>query len=490
MLQQTDGRVRSVGLFLNPAGQRRIDFQTAFAERFGRLFLADGSEQAGTLLAQQQVDLLVIDLARFERSIDLASIGALVTQRRGAPTLLVCPFTNAGWVPELMAFGPLDYVIGPLLDADLAQHIDTLLTGAWADQRAAQQDDATGLRRLLTIRSRLQQALLDVEDLNGLATQACALLGEWPGVVHASLFHLKEHGNLMLEAQHAPNGLDLARLLQRGERLLHSPLRDVFPGLLAVCTGELSLLDAPEKAGDPELAMALRDKGVALLLALPIAAVGPGAPSGSICLMFESAPRFSLDQLATLADLAQLIGFGLRMAELSREAETLLVRLTYQATNDALTGVANRRHGEELLEQEIRRARRYKAPLALIAFDIDHFKDLNDRYGHPCGDVALRTVADTALALLRACDVLVRSGGEEFQIIVPHTSAIDALKIAEKIRLAIEQTAIPGCDRLSISLGVGQLSEQESGDELVLRVVAAVARAKRAGRNCVELAMA
>jgi hypothetical protein len=85
--------------------------------------------------------------------------------------------------------------------------------------------------------------------------------------------------------------------------------------------------------------------------------------------------------------------------------------------------------------------------------------------------------------------VLVRSGGEEFLVIAPHTSAIDGLKMAEKIRHAVEQTAIPGCDHVTVSLGVAQLGEQESADSLTQRVDAAMARAKRAGRNCVELAM-
>jgi diguanylate cyclase (GGDEF)-like protein len=83
----------------------------------------------------------------------------------------------------------------------------------------------------------------------------------------------------------------------------------------------------------------------------------------------------------------------------------------------------------------------------------------------------------------------VRSGGEEFHIIAPHTSAIDGLKMAEKVRVAIEQAEIPGCDHVTVSLGVAQLGEQESGDSLAQRTDAALARAKRAGRNCVELAM-
>ena len=222
-------------------------------------------------------------------------------------------------------------------------------------------------------------------------------------------------------------------------------------------------------------------------IALPVSR--RGARRGSLCLMYERARKFSADEMGAFVQLAQQAGLGVRMAEMCRENEQLQGRLSHLATTDALTNVANRRHGEYLLELEVRRSRRYKLPLALIVFDIDRFKAINDRYGHPVGDAALRVVAEVTQAGLRNSDVLVRSGGEEFQVIAPHTSAIDALKMAEKIRLAIAQADIPGCDRLTISLGVAQLSDQESPDALTLRVDAALARAKRAGRNCVELAM-
>jgi diguanylate cyclase (GGDEF)-like protein len=477
-MSQTENRRHQVGLFLNPMGQRRIDFQAACGEQFGRLFLADGVEQANDLLAQQQVDLLVIDLERFEIGIDLAALGALVARREGAPTLLVCPFANAGWLPALMVFGPVEYLIAPTIDAELKEYMGRSLPAACPAE----------LRTLLALRSRVQQALAEADDPDRLAAQLCIALCEWPGVLHASLFRLDDTGSLRLAAQHAPNGFDLAPLLGGSERLLQAPLRHVFPALVAAGDGELALLDAPEKAGVPELAIALREQGVAMVLGLPIGT--RGAPGASACLMFGRRQRFSQDEFSTLSDLAQLAGFGLQMAQASREAEQLVEQLAFQAITDALTGVANRRRGEQLLEQEIRRARRYKTPLALIGFDIDHFREINDRYGHPCGDTALCTVAAATRALLRSCDMLVRSGGQEFQVIVPHTSAIDALKIAEKIRLAMSHTPIPGCDRLTVSLGVAQLGEQESGDALALRVNAAVARAKRAGRNCVELAMA
>src|ERR1700712_135553 len=109
MSQQADARTPHLGLFLSPLAQRRVDFQAACGESFGRLFVADGAERAGHILSQQQVDLLVIDLERFDRGLDLAALGALVRQRNGAPVLVVCPFAAASWLAGLCAFGPLEY---------------------------------------------------------------------------------------------------------------------------------------------------------------------------------------------------------------------------------------------------------------------------------------------------------------------------------------------------------------------------------------------
>jgi len=335
----------------------------------------------------------------------------------------------------------------------------------------------------------MQNALADVEDADVMAERVCRAFCAVPGVIHAALFRLDEPGDLQLEAQYSPKGVNLARILHRSDRLLQSPLRHAFPGLLAACTGDIALLDAPVKSGEPELALGLVDKGVEMVLGLPLSGAPPASLTGSLCLMFGHARAFTLEEFHSFRDLAQLAGFGLRMAALHRENALLRTRVTHLATVDPLTGVSNRRHGEQLLELEIRRSRRYKAPAALIGFDIDRFKAINDQYGHPVGDAALRAVVDTTQALLRTSDVLVRSGGEEFMIIAPHTSAIDAFKMAEKIRLAIAHTDIPGCDRLTVSMGVAQLADQESADALMTRVDAALGRAKRAGRNCVELAM-
>ena len=481
--QQQAGKT---GLYLSPVAQRRTDFGDACAALFARLDLADGADAAADALARAQPDLLVIDLDRFEPSIDLEALGNLVARRAGAPTLLLCPYGGAAWLPQLMARGPVGYVVTPLDGAALRDAVAARLAQPDA---GAPVSDAAGLRAALDLRARVQATVDAAEDAHALAEGLCAALCGWPGVVHAGVFLLEEGNDLHLAAQQGPDGLLLGALLQRTDRLLQAPLRHAFPGLRAAAGGTAVLIESPGQPGEPALAEGLRAHGVAMALGLPVPADGPGAPRGALSLLFDAARPFSPDEWATLSDVTRLAALGLRLGALGQENEHLAARLTYIATTDALTGVANRRHGEEVLEREIKRARRYRLPLALLAFDIDRFKAVNDTYGYPVGDVALRVVTDTARAVLRASDVLVRSGGEEFHIIAPHTSAIDGLKMAEKVRVAIEQAEIPGCDHVTVSLGVAQLGEQESGDSLAQRVDAALARAKRAGRNCVELAM-
>ncbi|THC42486.1 diguanylate cyclase [Massilia sp. Mn16-1_5] len=488
MSQQAAPQGSRTGLFVNPAAARRAEFDAACGSLFSDLQLADGADAALALPGFERLDLLVIDLERFDPELDHADLARLVTARAGAPTFVVCPFANARWLPALMACGPIEYAIAPLEDEDLADAVRARLASG-PTPAAVPSPRERELDALHTLRTQVRLALGGGEDLAALSERLCQALCSWPGVAHAALFYLQPGGDLQLQAQHGERGLNLAKVLGRGERLLQSPLRHAFPGLLAASANTIALLDDLDKSGEPALADKLREHGVHMVLALPIPSSGPGAPRGSLCLLFREARSFSRDELDTLAELSDLAAVGLRLADLNRESEEMLVRVTHLSTLDALTGIANRRHGETLLEQEIKRARRYKLPLALIAFDIDRFKGVNDRYGHPVGDMVLRTLTDAARKLVRASDVLVRAGGEEFQVIAPHTSAIDGLKMAEKLRTAIEGTAMPGVDQVTISLGVAQLGEHESADSLTVRVNAALARAKRAGRNCVELAM-
>jgi len=483
------------GLFVNPASERGAEFQAACAESFGRLLTAENAGVAQDMLSEHRVALLVLDLGGYDtaRATDLAALSSLVRARDGEPVLVICPYGSTVWIPELMACGPLQYRISPILNKDLREVVEGMLRGPLDPQATAQQallDKEAELRDLLAIQRSLQRALCRMDEPQATAGQICLALGSFPGVCHTALLHMGERGNLTLMAQDAPNHLDLASLAGGSQRLLESPLRDVFPPLLAVSSGELVLLDAPEKAGEPEMAMALHDHGVRMVLALPLRSEPTGPILGAVSMMFDRHVQFSREHFSCFTSLAQFISFGLAMSELRQQNDALAGTLTEISTVDALTGAVNRREGERMLDAEIRRARRYALPLALISFDIDNFRSVNDIYGYPIGDQALRVVAGTVQSRLRNSDTLARMRGEEFLIIATHTTAVDALKLAEKLRETIAGTELPGCDTVTISLGVAQLAPDEGGADALRRLSDALHRAKRAGRNCVELAMA
>jgi diguanylate cyclase (GGDEF)-like protein len=204
----------------------------------------------------------------------------------------------------------------------------------------------------------------------------------------------------------------------------------------------------------------------------------------------------------------------IRTAALRRQAETLrarveektselqsTVKLLEQANTqlealsleDDLTGIANRRSFERALSDEWNRARRHEHPLSLILLDLDHFKELNDRRGHPAGDDCLRRVgAFLADAIRRSGEVVARYGGEEFAILLPAVDPDGAIRVAENLREGIEQLAVPYGNgrRMTASCGVASFipSPNVTAESLVASADRALYSAKHSGRNCVRLA--
>jgi diguanylate cyclase (GGDEF)-like protein len=157
-----------------------------------------------------------------------------------------------------------------------------------------------------------------------------------------------------------------------------------------------------------------------------------------------------------------------------------------RAQRDALTGLANHGHFFTSLETEIDRARRYKRSLTLAMIDIDHFKQYNDRFGHPAGDQALMRVADAIADRSRSHDVVARYGGEEFAVILPETGLDGAVAFAEKIRGEIQARGVgaEGEEPLTVSIGVAALEEHgASAGELVQSADCELYRAKSLGRD-------
>jgi diguanylate cyclase (GGDEF)-like protein/PAS domain S-box-containing protein len=174
------------------------------------------------------------------------------------------------------------------------------------------------------------------------------------------------------------------------------------------------------------------------------------------------------------------------------EEMRLLEELRRLAAYDPLTGLANRGHLEQRLQEAQSAAQRHKRPAALLMFDLDHFKKVNDTYGHAVGDRMLQAFARVLRHNLRPTDFIARYGGEEFIAILPDTSLDTAVKVAERVRQAWAQTQIPLDESGKIlsgtvSIGVAPLEPDAPLDESLSRVDEAMYRAKREGRNQVAL---
>lgn len=173
----------------------------------------------------------------------------------------------------------------------------------------------------------------------------------------------------------------------------------------------------------------------------------------------------------------------------NRELREALAREQLMARTDGLTGLNNRRHFLEVAAHEWAVARRYGLPLAMMLFDIDRFKLINDTAGHQMGDEILKRVARAASERLRAADVLGRYGGEEFIVLFPGSTAQQAAVVAERIRQAIAADGIEtGAARVSATISAGlaeALSDQDTLEQLIRRADRALYEAKAKGRNCI-----
>ncbi|MCX7642911.1 MAG: sensor domain-containing diguanylate cyclase [Armatimonadetes bacterium] len=199
----------------------------------------------------------------------------------------------------------------------------------------------------------------------------------------------------------------------------------------------------------------------------------------------RSSHSFTADELRFLEAVANQTALALEKAKLIAFLENLSI-------TDELTGIANRRHFEWRLNEEIERARRYQYPLSALMLDLDHFKQVNDTYGHQVGDIVLQQIAQRLRRVLRRTDFLARYGGEEFVVLAPQTPADRALILAERLRQIIAESPVtvsPDLQiRITISIGVAVFPEHaQNGNELVRAADEALYKAKQTGRNKVCL---
>lgn len=184
-----------------------------------------------------------------------------------------------------------------------------------------------------------------------------------------------------------------------------------------------------------------------------------------------------------LADGGRMVTYG-NVSDLVRSAD----EMADLAMKDALTGIFNRRHFTARLDSEWKRVRRYGRPLSLLLLDIDHFKSINDRYGHDVGDQVIVAIARLCGTTTRDSDVAARIGGEEFAILLPETDLDDARAAAERLRVAVAERPIAsnaGPIAVTVSIGTAPAGQAADPADFMKRTDEALYAAKRGGRNCV-----
>lgn len=196
---------------------------------------------------------------------------------------------------------------------------------------------------------------------------------------------------------------------------------------------------------------------------------------------------FSLTANPVITELGTRLGTVVEWDDVT-ENLALQRELEYQARNDFLTGLVNRRYFLELAEQELQRSQRYKKDLSVLMLDVDHFKKINDTQGHKAGDLVLQHLAQICTFVLREVDVVGRLGGEEFAILLPETNGVVAIEVAQRLLKAFQDTRVElqnnDCVYFTVSIGVVTLSSQSATiDQMLQYADEALYKAKESGRN-------
>src|SRR5213594_3315644 len=307
-----------------------------------------------------------------------------------------------------------------------------------------------------------------VLDIKQLLSRSCTKIQKSFQLSHVSVL-LKEEQELVLRAHHG----DLTPRIAEGDRM------SAEAGLCgrALASGK-TVIENDLKSVPDHLAFYVE---TASRMCIPL--VSFGQTLGVLVLDSAQADSFKGSDIQPLESVADICATAIQNAHYVERVKQL-------AFLDGLTGIFNRRFFELRIAEEIERARRFGAGMAVVMVDIDHFKRLNDEFGHLLGDEVLRQVSSVFHQQLRKIDVVCRYGGEEFAILLSQTHQQHALGVAEKLRKLVEGWQFPGVPRpVSISVGVASFPDHgTTRDELVKAADGALYAAKQAGRNRVRVA--
>jgi diguanylate cyclase (GGDEF)-like protein len=323
------------------------------------------------------------------------------------------------------------------------------------EQKRAQQMEAIGAI------ARQSTAVLKTEEL---LVQLCKAMVKYLRIDGVAVLTVEADGSLILRAYDGP----LQPAIEASQTLL--PMRNSAEAALEERTTQRIHAD--------EITKPLLYGNARTELVLPL--ISAGSALGVLVFAAQSPTAFPDDDIPTLESVADICATSIQNAYYFARVEQL-------AYVDGLTGVFNRRLFERRIGEEIERAARYGSSLSIIMVDLDHFKRVNDEFGHLLGDEVLRQVSQIFQQALRKPDICCRYGGEEFVIILPETSGSKAIRVAEKLRNLVADYEFPGIPRrITISAGVADFPRcGTTRDEIVRAADDSLYLAKQAGRNCV-----
>ncbi|HVJ06386.1 MAG TPA: diguanylate cyclase [Candidatus Saccharimonadales bacterium] len=304
-------------------------------------------------------------------------------------------------------------------------------------------------------------------DLKELLDHLCSQLPRSFPVEHVAIFLRDEEGDLVLRAQ---------------EGALETKLNvgDAVPQVYARNTGGEA--HSPH-SGDPSEFVATCFPTALEEVRLPLVSFGENV--GLLVCLTTKKNAFLANDIQALESVADILATASQNARYVEGVRQLAYR-------DGLTGVFNRRYFETRLIEEVTRAARYGGGVSVLMIDLDHFKRINDEFGHLLGDDVLRTISEIFIRQLRKIDIVCRYGGEEFAVVLPATQGVSAVTVADKLRRAVANAKLPGVPYpVTISIGVAEFPGNGiDRDDIVGAADASLYEAKAAGRNRVCLASA
>jgi len=341
-------------------------------------------------------------------------------------------------------------------------------------------------QKVLDEKKRTQDSSLTIETrLLGLnhAEMGSGVLERW---------HLPEAIHLPIRYHHCPEFApeqhrSAAKLLQIADRLV-----SIYMGLnsgkqMRLIHNELSKLYSFTEDQINKLVDSVASRSIEILSTFEIDSGDLKPYSQMLQEANEELGRLNLSYAQLIMELKESKEETDRLAAELRDANSRLHQLVFR---DGLTGLYNHRYFQEMIEKEIDRSERYQSSFSLILFDLDHFKQVNDTYGHPNGDLVLMNIAHVVNSIARPSDIVARYGGEEFAIILPETDEPGLIAFAERLRKSVEQMATPVKGKeLKVTISVGGTcfspgTKRLNKGALIDTTDRALYASKHGGRNC------